>query len=95
MVGAARDLRVLALESAGGSVRLLVGNEAHCYTLGRIDLGREIKGVQTVGHFPGLPIFPEGRCLEERVPPRGMAALEVEVQEAGPSGGAGNRILAV
>ena len=77
LVGEAPDLRVLAFEAEGGAVRLLVGNEAHLYVLARIDLLREVKEVHIASHFPGRPIYPDGRFIDVQVPPRGMIALDV------------------
>jgi len=78
VVGDEPDLRLLAFEAQDGSVRLLVGNEAHFYVVGRIDMLREVRKVSIRSHFPGRPIPYDGRVIEVRVPPRGMVALDVE-----------------
>jgi len=70
-------LRVLATESEGGTVRLLVGNEDDIYVLGRLDMRRDIKEVRIASHYPGRPIYPDGRFIRVRVPPRGMIVLDV------------------
>ncbi len=70
-------LRILAIETADGTVRLLVGNEDHIYVLDRIDLGFEAAEVRIASHYPGRPIEPDGRFLDVRVPPRGMIVLDV------------------
>lgn len=70
-------LRVLAIETKGGTVRLLVGNEDHIYVLGRIDLRREVKEVRIASHYPGRPILPDGQFIRVQVPPRGMIVLDV------------------
>ena len=73
----ASSLRVLAVETEDGNVRLLVGNEDHIYVLGRIDMRRDIKEVRIASHYPGRPIFPDGRFIRVQVPPRGMIVLDV------------------
>jgi hypothetical protein len=70
-------LRVLAIETEEGSIRLLVGNEDHIYALGQIDLQREAREVRIASHYPGRPVLPEGRLIHVQVPPRGMIVLDV------------------
>lgn len=77
VVGEAPDLRVLAFAPTPGTIRLLVGNEAHIYVLGRVDVGREVKAVRIASHFPGKPIYPDGQYVDVRVPPRGMIVLDL------------------
>lgn len=77
VVGGPSALRVLAIETEDGAIRLLVGNEDHIYVLGRIDLLRPIREVRIASHYPGRPIEPDGRFLDVRVPPRGMIVLDV------------------
>lgn len=79
VMGDEPDLRLLAFETQDSSVRILVGNEAHFYVVGRIDMLREVRTVSIRSHFPGRPIPYDGRIIEVRVPPRGMVALDVEV----------------
>lgn len=79
VVGEVPDLRVLAYEVDERRVRLMVGNEAHFYVLGRIDMGREVKAVRIASHFPGKQIYPVESFLDVRVPPRGMIVLDVEL----------------
>lgn len=80
IVGDAPDLRVLAYETRDGRMRLLVGNEAHWYVVGQIDVRREVTRVEIASHFPGKPIPVDGTVIEVRVPPRGMVALDVELE---------------
>jgi len=67
----------MAFETEDGVVRLLVGNEAHVYVLGRIDMLRAVDSVRVASHFPGRPIEPDGSLIDVRVPPRGMVVLDV------------------
>jgi hypothetical protein len=76
-VGDQPDLRLLAFETKSGEIRLLVGNETYIYVLGRVDMGREIKEVRIASHYPGRPIYPDGRFVDVRVPPRGMIVLDM------------------
>ena len=78
VVSGVDDLRVLAYEVDDRHVRVLVGNEAHFYVLGRLDMRQPVKSVRIASHFPGKPIFPEERFLDVRVPPCGMIVLDVE-----------------
>ena len=77
VAGDAPDLRLLAFETAEGGIRLLVGNEAHFYVLGRVDILREVREVHVASRFPGIPVTHEGRFIDVRVPPRGMIALDI------------------
>jgi len=70
-------LRLLAIETEDGAIRLLVGNEDHIYVLGRIDLQREAREVRIASHYPGRPVLPDGRLIHVQVPPRGMIVLDV------------------
>lgn len=70
-------LRVLAVETDGGIVRLLVGNEDYIYALGRIDMRREVREVRIASRYPGRPILPAGCFVPVQVPPRGMIVLDV------------------
>ncbi|MHB8997075.1 MAG: hypothetical protein ACYC63_17655 [Armatimonadota bacterium] len=73
------DLRVLAFEVGDKQLRVLVGNEAHIYVLGRVDLLRSARKVEIASHFPGRPIEPVENFIDIRVPPRGMIVLDVEL----------------
>ncbi len=76
VVGEAPDLRVLAFETTERLIRVLVGNEAHYYTLGRLDLQRPVREVRVVSHFPPTPLLPDGRFVDVRVPPRGAVVFD-------------------
>lgn len=71
------DLRVLAYEATDGTIRLLVGNEVHFYTVGQVRMPRPVASVRVASHFPGRPVPFSGRDLTVRVPPRGLTALDV------------------
>jgi hypothetical protein len=77
VVSDAPALRVLAIETEGGVIRLLVGNEDYIYVLGRIDMQRDVKDVRIASHYPGRPVEPDGRFIHVQVPPRGMIVLDV------------------
>jgi hypothetical protein len=76
-VGQVPALRVLAIETVGGGMRLLIGNEDHIYVLARLDLRRDAKEVRIASHYPGRPILPDGHFIHVQVPPRGMIVLDV------------------
>jgi hypothetical protein len=73
------DLRLLAFETGDKRLRLLVGNEAHIYVLGRVDLVHPARKIEIASHYPGRPILPVENFIDIRVPPRGMIVLDIEL----------------
>ena len=72
-------IRVLALELADHTFRLLITNHSHYYVPTAIDLGGPIQDARVATAFPAGPPAVSGSALSVRVPPQGIVAVDVEL----------------
>ncbi|MBM3501612.1 MAG: hypothetical protein FJX74_23405 [Armatimonadetes bacterium] len=73
-------ISVRTLQLGPDRLRLLVGNDSHCYAITELDVHRPIRRVQVATVFPGQTPPTTGALIHNlRVPGKGMVVLDVEL----------------
>jgi hypothetical protein len=75
----ADDVLVMATEEADGSVRVALKNKSRFYAAPRVDMRREVAGVEVLTEFPSLTVSPQGSEFTVRIPPEGVTVVEVRM----------------
>ena len=73
-------MRLMAMEMAGGQVRIAVKNKGAVYARPQIDVGREILSAEILTPFPAVAIRPEGTKFSVKVPGKGVTVVDVKVK---------------
>ncbi|HUT73512.1 MAG TPA: hypothetical protein VM221_01605 [Armatimonadota bacterium] len=75
--GDRESVRVLAMETAGRALRVLVESDRASYARAEVDMGQPIEAVRLATRFPVTRIVPDGARFTVKVPPKGIVALDV------------------
>ncbi len=76
-------VQILQTECEGGLIMLFIGNDGYGYAESRIDIGVDIRRIDTVTKFPYKPVSFSGSEFTVKVPGRGVVVLEISTNSHG------------
>lgn len=60
--------------------RMLISNNAYHYYIAKVRFPLEPKTAKSLLKYDGYEVFTDGKCFYDRIPPRGMDILEIEIK---------------